>query len=46
MKTTELNLTKEQIEQLIFLMDDKYKNSGMFYKTKLLYDKLKEKSNK
>mgnify|MGYP000468583275 CR=1 FL=1 len=40
MKTKELKLTKQEIEKLILLMDDKYSNTGMFYQTKVLYDKL------
>ena len=44
-KEIKLKLSQEEIEKLIFLMDDKYTKNGMFYKTKLLYDKLKEKSN-
>ena len=40
MKTKELNLTQKELEKLILLMEDKYRNTAMFHPTKVLYDKL------
>ena len=40
MKKTELNLTAPELEKLILLMEDKYSKTGMFYPTKILFDKL------
>ena len=40
MPTTQLNLTSQELEKLITLMEDKYSKSGMFYPTKILFDKL------
>tara|TARA_R110002020_G_scaffold128049_1_gene287089 strand:- start:281 stop:427 length:147 start_codon:yes stop_codon:yes gene_type:complete len=39
MKDTELKLTQKELEKLILLIEDKYRK-GMFYPTKVLYDKL------
>ena len=40
MKTTNLHLTAKELEKLILLMEDKFHKTGMFYKTKVLYEKL------
>ena len=40
MKTTQLNLTSQELEKLITLMEDKYSKTGMFNPTKILFDKL------
>ena len=42
MKTDEITigLNKEELKKLIDLMESKYSKSGMFYNTKLLYNRL------
>jgi hypothetical protein len=45
MKTTQLNLTSQELEKLITLMEDKYSKTGMFNPTKILFDKLNNLNN-
>lgn len=41
----EIKLTPQELEKLITLMEDKYSNTGMFYPTKILFDKLNNTLN-